>query len=56
VKNRIKSYDSAQVPVCAKCKTPLVKADENEVHAKYGQSLNNFLNLPGAGLRSDTDK
>ena len=56
VKNRIKSYDSAQIPVCAKCKAPLVKPDENEVHAKYGQSLKNFLNLPGLGLRSDSDK
>lgn len=56
VKNRIKSYDSNKTPVCAKCKAPLVKPDENEVHAKYGQSLNSFLNLPGIGLRSDTDK
>ncbi|GJL78342.1 MAG: hypothetical protein NPINA01_13310 [Nitrospinaceae bacterium] len=56
VKNRIKGYHSEQTPVCAKCKTPLVKQDENEVHAKYSQSLNNFLNLPGFGLRSDSDK
>jgi len=55
-KNRIRSYDSGQTPVCAKCKTPLVKPDENEVHAKYGQSLKSFLNLPGIGLRSDSDK
>jgi uncharacterized paraquat-inducible protein A len=56
VKNRVKSYESGQIPVCAKCKSPLVKQDENEVHAKYGQSLNNFMNLPGIGLRSDSDK
>jgi transposase-like protein len=56
VKNRIKGYKSEQTPVCAKCKTPLIKQDENETHAKYGQSLNNFFNLPDIGLRSDTEK
>jgi RNase P subunit RPR2 len=56
VKNRIKNYDPDRTPICAKCKSALVKPDENEVHARYGQSLNNFLNLPGIGLRSDTDK
>ncbi len=56
VKNRIKSYDSNQTPVCAKCKGPLIKPDENDVHAKYGQSIKNFQSLPGLGLRSDTDK
>lgn len=56
VKNRIKSYDSSQTPVCAKCKAPLVKPDENDIHAKYGQSLKNFQNLPGLGLRSEPDE
>jgi len=56
VKNRIKSYNSSKTPVCAKCKTPLIKPDDNEVHAKYGQSLNSFFNLPDLGLRSDSDK
>jgi RNase P subunit RPR2 len=56
VKNRIKEYKSEKTPVCAKCKTPLIKQDENEVHSKYGQSLNSFLNLPDIGLRADSKK
>lgn len=56
VKNRVKRYSSGKVPVCAKCKTPLVTEDENDIHAKYSQNLNNFFDLPDIGLRSDSDK
>ncbi len=51
VKNRIKAYDSNKLPVCAKCKHPLVNLDENEVHSKYGKNLKNFFDLPDIGLR-----
>lgn len=51
VKNRVRSYDADKTPVCAKCRAPLVAPEENEVHAKYGSSLKNFLNLPDIGLR-----
>jgi hypothetical protein len=56
VKNRVKSYDASQVPVCAKCKSPLLTAEENEVHARFGQSVKDFNNLPGIGLRSDPEE
>lgn len=56
VKNRVKHYDSDQTPVCAKCGARLFSDEENEVHSKYGKSLNDFLNLPDIGLRSDKDK
>ena len=49
VKNRIKSYSADQVPVCAKCRTPLVTEEENEAHARFAQNLKNFYNLPGFG-------
>ncbi len=51
VKNRIKAYDSSKLPICAKCKAPLVNLAENEVHSKYGKNLKNFFNLPDIGLR-----
>lgn len=51
VKNRIKAYDSSKLPVCAKCKVPLIDINKNEVHSKYGKDLKNFFNLPDIGLR-----
>jgi RNase P subunit RPR2 len=51
VKNRIKAYDSSKLPICAKCKAPLIDLEENEVHSKYGKNLKSFLDLPDIGLR-----
>ncbi|PIQ97656.1 MAG: hypothetical protein COV67_03180 [Nitrospinae bacterium CG11_big_fil_rev_8_21_14_0_20_56_8] len=56
VKNRVRSYETGKIPVCAKCKGKLVDAEENEVHARYGQSVNRFYNLPDIGLRSDQNE
>jgi len=53
VKNRVRSYSAEKTPVCARCRAPLLKPEENEVHARYGRSLKNFFNLPDIGLRSD---
>ncbi len=50
-KNRVKSYSADKIPVCAKCRTPLVDKDKNEVHAKYAKNLKNFYNLPDFGGR-----
>ncbi len=46
VKNRVKAYKAEQVPVCAKCRQPLVQEDENEAHANFSQKLKDFYNLP----------
>ena len=51
VKNRIKSYTADRLPVCAKCRTPLVDQDKNEAHAKFAKNLEGFYNLPGFGAR-----
>ncbi len=51
VKNRIKAYDSSKLPICAKCKAPLVDLEENETHSRYGKNLKNFMDLPDIGLR-----
>lgn len=53
VKNRVRSYAANRIPVCSKCKARLVEEDENEVHSRYGESLNKFFDLPEPGLRSD---
>ncbi len=53
VKNRIREYSASKVPVCAKCKTPLVDEEKNEAHARYAENLNKFYNLPGFGLRNE---
>ncbi|MGP0564919.1 MULTISPECIES: hypothetical protein [unclassified Nitrospina] len=46
VSNRIKSYSEDRLPVCAKCRHPLIDKDENEAHARYTQKLKDFYNLP----------
>ena len=51
VKNRIKSYSADRLPVCAKCRTPLVDEDKNEAHAKFSKNVEEFYNLPGFGAR-----
>ena len=51
VKNRIKAYDSNKLPICATCKTPLVKPDDNEVYSNYGKNLKNFFDLPDIKIR-----
>jgi len=51
VKNRIKSYSADRLPVCAKCRTPLVDEDKNEAHAKFSKNLEDFYNLPDFGER-----
>lgn len=52
-KNRVKKYDPSKVPVCAKCRTPLVDEDKNDAHARYAKNLDDFYNLPGFGLRNE---
>jgi|TARA_B110000438_G_scaffold282531_1_gene309676 hypothetical protein len=51
VKNRIKTYNSEKLPVCAKCKTHLIDPNSNEAHSRYGKNLGRFYNLPDIGLR-----
>jgi len=51
VKNRIKVYESNKIPICGKCKIPLVNFEENDTFSKYGKSLNNFMDLPDIELR-----
>ena len=51
VKNRVKTYTADRLPVCAKCRAPLVDEDKNEAHAKYAKNLKNFYNLPGFDAR-----
>lgn len=50
-KNRVKAYQPEQIPVCAKCKEPLVDGDENEAHANFSQKLKDFYNLPDINSR-----
>ena len=49
VKNRIKSFSAERLPVCAKCRTPLVDEDENKTHEKFSKKLDDFNNLPNFG-------
>jgi len=51
VKNRIKTYSADRIPVCAKCRTPLVDKDKNEAHSRYSENLKNFYNLPDMNAR-----
>ncbi|MBT5029068.1 MAG: hypothetical protein HOL15_00320 [Nitrospinaceae bacterium] len=52
VKNRIRSYDSAKIPVCARCRTKLMGEKEHEVFQKFQDNLNKFKDFPDVGLRS----
>lgn len=49
VKNRIREYPENRIPVCARCKQPLVDADKNDAHARYAQNLKKLYDLPGFG-------
>ena len=50
-RNRLKSYTADKLPVCAKCKTPLVDKNKNETHVRYGKMVDNFYKMPDPGLR-----
>ena len=52
VKNRIKSFTSDRIPVCAKCRSRLVDEDENEAHSRYADNLKNFYDLPDINARN----
>jgi hypothetical protein len=54
VKNRVQNYDRGKIPVCAKCKSRLLTDEEHEAQSKFKDSLNQFMNLPGFGQRSDS--
>jgi uncharacterized paraquat-inducible protein A len=54
VKNRVQNYDRGKVPVCAKCKARLLTDEEHEAQSKFKDSMENFMNLPGFGQRSDS--
>ncbi len=56
VKNRVKKYDAGRLPVCAKCRAPLLTIEEHEAQAKYDQSLKDFMNLPDLGTHPGEDK
>ena len=46
VKNRIKQFKPNKIPLCAKCGTRLVSEKENETNVWFGESLNNFSDIP----------
>ncbi len=48
-KNRIKSYNSDKLPICAKCKSPLVDRDKNDAHSRYGKMVDAFYRMPDIG-------
>ncbi len=56
VKNRIRTYDSQKVPVCAKCKSKLVNEKEHAAFSKFNDNLDKFKDFPDFGFRSDPKK
>ena len=52
VKNRIKNHDSAQIPVCARCRTKLMDENEHKTFQKFQNNLNQFKDFPDIGFRS----
>ena len=52
VKNRIRSYNSEKIPVCAKCKVPLVSEKEHAAFSKFNDNLNTFKDFPDFGFRN----
>ncbi len=52
VKNRIRTYDSEKIPICAKCKTKLVGDKEHAAFSKFNENLNQFKDFPDFGARS----
>jgi len=51
VKNRIRTYNSEKVPVCAKCKAKLVSEKEHDAFSKFSDNLNAFKDFPEFGSR-----
>jgi uncharacterized paraquat-inducible protein A len=52
VKNRIRTYDSEKIPVCAKCKAKLVGEKEHAAFSRFNENLNQFKDFPDFGSRS----
>jgi Zn-finger nucleic acid-binding protein len=52
VKNRIRSFDSGKVPVCARCRGKLMDKKEHEAFQKFQEKLNQFKDFPDVGFRS----
>ncbi len=52
VKNRIRSYNSGKVPICARCRAKLMDENEHEAFQKFQDNLNQFKDFPDVGLRS----
>ena len=51
VKNRIRSYSSEKIPVCAKCKVKLVSEKEHAAFSKFNNNLDQFKDFPDFGSR-----
>jgi hypothetical protein len=47
VKNRIKQFHLAKIPLCAKCGTRLVSEEENQTNVWFGKSLKDISKIPG---------
>jgi Zn-finger nucleic acid-binding protein len=56
VKNRIRNHDSAQIPVCARCRAKLMDENEHKAFQKFQDNLNQFKDFPDIGLRSNPQK
>jgi uncharacterized paraquat-inducible protein A len=52
VKNRIRSYDSGKIPVCARCRANLMDEQENVAFQKFQENLNKFKDFPDVGFRA----
>ena len=51
VKNRIRSYDSEKIPVCARCRAKLMGEQENAAFQKFHDNLKQFEDFPDVGFR-----
>ena len=52
VKNRIRSYTTEKIPVCAKCKAKLVNEKEHAAFSKFNDNLYTFKDFPDFGFRN----
>lgn len=49
VKNRVKVYKQGKIPVCQRCRTPLIDSDEKKAYERYEELLKQFSKLPDPG-------
>ena len=55
VKNRIRTYNPEKIPVCGKCKSPLVSEKEHAAFSKFNDNLNTFKDFPDFGFRNNKE-